>query len=288
MVLAMALLMAQAGVVSPRICCCDSRCGVIGIRLVLGTLLALLVALPAQAALIRITPLGSPAPGYEESGAEVGPVLIGPDGFRLTYHGGGSQTLLDPVLLILGIPDADPGSHPSPPTLTRLASDPLITVTPYAHSSAYGATWEADGFVGTFDGSAGQNVYATANLITPSGGASQNYTNWNGATGLASWDLFIVAFVLDPDMQRGDWIEFSMLPGGLPVGSYVVGYGCTQYANGANPDDPACRTVTSKNEGTPFTFAGLVTTTVPEPATLTLLIPALGLLVARRRRDRRR
>jgi hypothetical protein len=73
-----------------------------------------------------------------------------------------------------------------------------------------------------------------------------------------------------PEFGRGDFVEFSTSLN-LPEGSYVIGYGLNPPKNG-----------TQAVQATPFTFAGRVS--VPEPATLTLLIPALGLFGLARRK----
>ena len=49
-----------------------------------------------QAELIRITPEGVAVPDQ----VITDPVPITADGFRLTFHGGGNKTLLDPLFLI--------------------------------------------------------------------------------------------------------------------------------------------------------------------------------------------
>lgn len=245
---------------------------------------AALTAIPADAELIRITPVGESAAGYEETGAEVSPVLIGSDGFRLTYHGGGDQPLLNPVMLIIGVPDGEtPGYLPAPLLAFSGESDPAMTVDVVlgdTQQERYGGTWQADGYAGTFDSSAGsQSVYQVIGF-TPVGSDSQNYTNWSGATGLTSWDLYVYALYFDPELlNRGDWAEFTT---SLPVGSYVIGYGCAGDLddNGLCEDQPGGGN-NGDTESTPFTFAGLV---VPEPATLTLMLPGLALLFARRRR----
>jgi hypothetical protein len=57
----------------------------------------------------------------------------------------------------------------------------------------FGGNWDTNGFAGVFDSSSGnQSVYQVIGFTdSNSGGAdSQNYSNWSGATGLTSWNLW--------------------------------------------------------------------------------------------------
>jgi len=230
----------------------------------------LVPSLADAAALLRLTPIGWSPSAYEAAGYPLDPALIGPDGFRLTYHGGGNDPLSDPVLLILAIPDST-----AAPTLTpTLLGGSLAGVTANLGGGPYyGGSWNSTtGSAGFFDSSAGsQSVYQFIGLTDPNGGGadSESFANWNGDTGLAGWNLFVYSLFFTPDFNRGDFVEFatSLL---LPDGTFVVGYGL----NGAGGV-----------QATPFTFAGRVT--VPEPGTLSLVIPALGLLFVRRRKRTR-
>lgn len=246
----------------------------------------------ARAELIRITPLGLPSPGYEEAGYEVSPVLIGGDGFRVTFNSGTfspTKTLLDPVLLIIGVPDTSvlPASTPS---LTFSTSNPAYTVG-ISHGTdtngdgevVYGGSWNTStGYVNNvFDALDHPNSVYELIGLTPDGSDSQNYPNWSGNTGLSSWDLFVFVLEFTPDFQKGGWAEFGT---NLPVGSYVVGYGCTRFDSTSDPNAPLCKT-SGTTQSTPFTFAGLV---VSEPSVSALMLPALGLFFGALRTSRRR
>jgi PEP-CTERM motif-containing protein len=240
--------------------------------LLLLAVAALLVPATVRAELLRITPEGV------SSGAYAGPfdpVPIGSDAFRLTFHGGGSDTLVDPVLLILGIPNAT-GSTVAPTITDSGASSPLdlsASVDLGGSVNLYGGTWNTTtGFAGIFDSSAGnQSVYEFIGL-NPGGSNSERYSNWS-SKGDTSWGLFVYALTFTPDFQAGNWIEFNTL---LPEGTFVIGYGCESPLGAGG----AC-SGPGTTQSTPFTFAGYA---VPEPATLSLLIPGLGLALARRRR----
>jgi len=252
-------------------------------RIVLAAAL-LIVSLPRLAAaegLLRITPVGWSPAAWDAAGMPTGPVPIGADGFRLTFQGGGSQTVLDPVLLIIGIPTAT-----LPPNVTQTGSgdpadyvapfDPNVTVTlggatPYAGTKYAPTSWDSDGIIDTpFTSAAGnQSVYQFLNLKLPNSGGSdsESYANWS-KTGFTSWNLFVYELTFYPDFQRGDWVEFATSPL-LAAGSYVVGYG-VEPSKGTNID------------ATPFTFAGNVQQ-VPEPSTVSLFVSALGLFFVVRR-----
>lgn len=232
---------------------------------VLGTLFA---SGSARANLIRMTPAGVSVAAYA---GPLDPVPIGADGFRLTFHGGGPATLVNPVMLILGVPDATVA-----PTLSGSGVGAVTVAVDLGDTqNRYGGTWNTTtGFAGTFDGSSVGSAYDVIGF-NPQGSSSQNYPNWNGFTGLTSWNLFVYALTFTPpmDQRTHDFVEFST---SLPGGSYVIGYGCEAVGT-----DGKC-TGEGKTEDTPFTFAGSVV--VPEPGTLSLLALGGGLFLARRRR----
>jgi hypothetical protein len=238
--------------------------------------IAAFAAAPVEAtALLRLTPQGvSPA----DYAGPTDPALITADGFRLTYHGGGQDDLVNPVMLIIGIPDLSLTA----PTLTVSTTSGFDSVSTDLGDTQnrYGGTWNTTtGFAGTYSSSASGSVYDYIGF-SPSGSASENYPNWSDASGLTSWNLFVYAITFDPHMEHGDYVEFDT---SLPVGTFVVGYGCESLNRIGN----ACGGQ-GDTESTPFTFAGMVpTTSVPEPATLLLLMPGMAAAFAARRRRAR-
>jgi PEP-CTERM motif len=219
----------------------------------------------ANAALIRMTPLGVAV----DEQVVLDPVPIGADGFRLSYWGGGTDALLDPVLLIFATPDG------ATPGLTVTSSNPasLSTTPQLGGTNVYGGTWNTvTGAAGTYDqttSSPNLSVYEYIGL-TPKGSDSENYPNWSSASGLTSWSLFVYKLTFNPDFNHGDWVEFSTT--NLVGGSFVVGYGCTTLSTSGSG---LCKNA-GTTESTPFTFAGMVKQ-VPEPGTLSLL--GAGLLI---------
>jgi len=235
-----------------------------------------LAAAPAQAALIRVTPTGFTPAEYEAAGFPTDPAIIGGDGFRLTYWGGGNDTLVNPVMLILATPT---GTTAPALTVTNQAGFTNVGVDLGDSQVRYGApagAWNTTtGAAGTFSSSDSGSVYSKIGF-NPAGSASENYANWNGATGITSWNLFVYAITFNPLMSQGDYVEFAT---SLPVGSYVVGYGCESL----NTAGTKCGG-SGNTESTPFTFAGNVA--VPEPASVTLMLSGVGMALARARRRR--
>jgi hypothetical protein len=233
-------------------------------------LLVLGLSSPANAALLRLTPDGVPYGSYT---GPTDPAIIDTDGFRLTFNGTGNQSLVDPVMIILGIPGTSAASTPAP-TFTSTAP----TTIQAGGTNVYGGTWNTStGFAGIYDATTSQsgtskplNVYEYIGF-KPSGSASENYTNWS-SKGDTSWVLYAYTMTF-PTMQQGEFADFL---GTLPVGTFVIGYGCEALKAGAcsNP---------GSTESTPFTFAGYV---VPEPSSLVLL--SLGLAVVGGARGRRK
>jgi hypothetical protein len=203
-----------------------------------------------------------------------GPVPIGGGGFRLSFHGGGNQTLVNPVMLIFGVPNT---SLIAPPLAAGAMSGGFNSVAidlGDSQSSRYGGNWNSTtGYAGNFNNTTNPKVYDFIGF--PKGSDSENYTNWSGATGFSSWNLFVYALTFSPaQMQRGDYVEFAT---SLPFGSFVIGYGCEALSAGG-----ACKNA-GATDSTPFTFSGMVTQ-VPETTSLMMLLPGLGFAFARMRK----
>lgn len=241
----------------------------------------------AQAtALIRITPLGVAV----DEQTVTDPVPISPDGFRTSFwsNGSGQGSIVDPLILILATPTDPAAAAPGPaPLLTYKTSNPA-NITSNAGitlggTNVYGGSWNTTtGAAGTYDattsnygGPGGQiSVYQYIGF-NPAGSASEKYSNWNTASGLTSWDLWIYQIVFNPDFSTGDWVEFAT--NGLAEGTFVVGYGCTAVSGSSCSGQ-------NSTQSTPFTFAGMVT--VPEPGSIMLLgAGMIGFALFRRKRS---
>jgi hypothetical protein len=248
--------------------------------------LILLTSAVHASALIRITPEGVAVPNQTVTD----PVPISADGFRLTYHGGGSDTIVDPLVLIF----ATAGGSSAPGLTASGPSSPssLTVDITLGGANVFGGSWNtATGYAGVYDAAAYNNTNSVYDVIgfDPAGSSSQNYSNWNGVSGITSWDLWVYTLDFGPDpldMAQGDWIEFSTT--NLSMDSFVVGYGCSTL----NTTMDACKN-SGSTESTPFTFAGYVTTTdgdpsgvpIPEPSILALMSAGLiGLIGFARRK----
>jgi hypothetical protein len=225
---------------------------------------------PAEADLLFFSPTGVVSEMYD---GPTHPVPVGDGGFRLTFHGGGSKELVDPLLLILGIPTGELA-----PTIGLGANDGFTaaSIDLGGTTTSYGGNWNTTtGYAGTFT-QAGHEVYSFMNLGAGAND-SQNYSNWNGTSGLTSWDLYVWAITLTPDMQstNPDWIEFT---GSFSANTYAIGYGCQTGRDGLCSD---------KVQSTPFTRAGFVTT-VPEPSSLMMMLPGLAMLAGAVRRRKKK
>jgi len=211
--------------------------------------------------------------------------------------GGGTDIWLDlkgnsvssnPILLILGIPN-DTGSllNASSVSSIELWNSSLTTkvagkLSPFSGSTGYSSITKHNtfGYAGSFSsGDLYKNFFGISSVTS----SNETLSNWQ------KWDQKLFPALYPPPSQplnygiyvygltftgatfstNGDnYIEVS-LPGGLPQGSYAVGYSL----------DVSSRMMTDNY--TPFTTAGIVTSgrgLVPEPTSLLLLGSGLGIL----------
>jgi PEP-CTERM motif len=197
------------------------------------------------------------------------------------YQISGGQSLVNPTLLILGVPNdpagAGHGLQLSAGSITSVQyygsytpfpgpTGPFSSVTFQFGSTADGVQNSSTGFAG--DLTAGNDVYGFLG-IGASVTNSESFTNWAGADltddGIAAANFGVYVFQLNSGIGAQELL--NIITPGLPLGTYIVGYGLDSHGN---PDS------------TPFTEAGLASTTtitttnVPEPASLGLLGTALA------------
>jgi PEP-CTERM motif len=212
---------------------------------------------------------------------------LNPTSLMVFQNQGGSITLDNPVLLIVGIPGGTSGA----PTGVTLASGGTGTL---GGADYYGGTWNtATGFASSlFDSSSTQDVYEFLGMVQ--GNASESFSNWAsasaavGVTGVTDYGIAIYELFPSPGLSSKGIIDLTF-SSALPTGSIVVAYGCSKPNIGNNPCAAHENPYT-----TPFTEAGDVTPgppppppppPVPEPGTLMMLgsgLLALGGIFRRR------
>lgn len=172
--------------------------------------------------------------------------------------GNGLNTLVDPILLILAIPD--PASTFSAPGINGAVQP--------GGGNIFGGTWDTGtGFAGPYENNRGGiSVYDKIGL-DPAGVNSANFTNMHNADlainaiDVTNFGLYVYKLT-GQDLDPGEFVtvNFSF---DLPLGTFAFAYGCDGVITSSGKCDTGGNTFT-----TPFTQAGAV---VPEPGTLLLL-----------------
>jgi hypothetical protein len=188
------------------------------------------------------------------------------DTVDIYFNNQSSTSLVNSVLMILGVPNADaPG---------LFSNDSIVSAqsfNPYAGSASGGSPllWNYQGYQGSFTSSYKGSVYSFLGL--PKVNNSESFTNWGNT--YVEWNTQLGIDPVVPASSFGIYV-FSLFTGNgssplqsggllnvifsnsrtLPIGTYIVAYG---------------ENAAKKPFGTPFTEAGLQGAT-PEPLSLLL------------------
>jgi hypothetical protein len=185
--------------------------------------------------------------------------------------------LTNPVLLIIGVPNV--GGSFSAPTITLSMGTGVLGGTAPSGTSFSSTT----GFAGTMtSGGAITDAYQALGLSDPAAtsGNSESFGNWSAADsavlGLTTHNFGVYVYELKNTGLVGHPSSVNVTFGSeIPVGSFVVAYGCASSFPCSSGDIFA----------TPFTQSGL---NVAEPTTLSVLATDLfglvGLVFVVRRR----
>lgn len=182
---------------------------------------------------------------------------------------GGKADLLQPQLLILGIPNDTSNLYATDPISGVTYYNPYVGGTPMAGTSAFATAGTyglkgavIDGFFG--DLTSGSAIYSFLDL-QGSNNKTNSFKNWAAddlsINGITADDFGIYVFALSGEGLVGQGLVDVMFPGGLPLGTFVVGYGQAYW------DWQYCI------YGTELSNAGLTnaTSATPEPGSLLLL-----------------
>jgi len=197
---------------------------------------------------------------------------------------GGIAKLLQPQLLILGIPNDTSNLYAKDPIGAVTYYNPYIGGTPTAGTSAFATAGTyglkgavIDGFFG--DLTSGSQIYSFLDLKGPTSNTN-SFKAWAAddlsINGITADDFGIYVFALSGEDLEGLGLVNVMFPGGLPLGTFVVGYGQSYW------DWKYCEYSTTLSN------AGLTNATVkstPEPGSLLLLGPGFLLTAMLLRRQ---
>ncbi len=171
------------------------------------------------------------------------------------YQTSGGASSVNPVYLIIGVPDQNASGLFSSSSITGLAS-----YNPYPGSSVSSSVFSYVGYMGSL--TPGHEVYGDVLGLTGANN-SNNFTNWYGAdladNSINAAYFGIYEFDLGANMGPHGLLNITFGNNVVPVGSYVIAYAGSG----------------RKFYDTPFTEAGLekkcCNNSVPEPSSLLLI-----------------
>jgi len=194
-------------------------------------------------------------------------------------NGNGQPALVNPLLLIVGVPNTTAFAAPG---LTLSAGTADLGGPGSGTNTAFGGSFNGATGLATNKGGLFNSGEVYSFLGLTAGNNSNSFTNWAAAdsavNGLSVSGFGIFAYELSNTGIAGGQSVAATFKGSIPVGTFVVAYGLS--GNGKIFD-------------TPFTEAGVTTTSggvttdaaTPEPASMILLGTGLAALYARRRRQ---
>jgi hypothetical protein len=203
-------------------------------------------------------------------------------------NGNGSPAVLDPVLIILGVPNPQPGTF----TVPQVTAINGTSVTPFGPGLAGGAWgWGGSSSAVTFNSSNGASAYSADginNAAAKTGQNSESFTNWqtaNAQLGLITNSFSLYTYAIPGTGLTGGQTA-SVTFSNLPFGTFIIATSCSTIANTGSITAP-CQTQGDFLGATPFTVAGMETLkTVPEPSELGMLalsgIAGLGMRLRKR------
>ena len=220
--------------------------------------------------------------------------------FDIYQNSNGAPAWIDPVLLILGVPN-----ETEPNLFSQSSIVELTSINSYPGGAAVSNSWTygttafglgsdvgfgaASGYRGEFAADTRGDVYSFLGLA--GGNNSNNWTNWHGAdlawNGIDATGFGIYVFALNAELGPNGLINIGFLDSNtVPAGTYLIGYG---------PSSTPFTEAGLYSGGPPVTTGGPAVSTgpscsgdctrVPEPDAMLLLAGALIGLVAWRNRN---